>query len=263
MTRLTVTNLLTKFKEKEKIVALAAYTAPIAKLADEVCDIILVGDSLAMVVYGMENTLRADISLMINHGRAVVNNSNTSFITIDMPFASYQSSPESAFKNAAKVIKKTGANAVKLEAGIELKDTVKFIVERGILVMGHIGLKPQFQHQYGGYKIQGKDKKSEQQILKDAIAIEEAGAFAIVVEGVPESLAKKIQKKLKVPVIGIGAARECAGQILVIDDLLGISEKVPRFVKKYANLNSHIKTAISAYAKDVKTGSFPTDKNLY
>ena len=263
MPRITITDLQDKIKKGDKLVSLAAYTAPIAKIADEIVDVILVGDSLGMVIYGMESTLPVTLDLMVNHGKAVVSNSKKSFIVLDMPFGSYQESKEKALKNAVKLIKKTGAGAVKLEAGSELQDTIEYLSQRGIVVFGHIGLLPQHVNKLGGYKLQGQDTISEKKIIKDAIALERGGASILIVEGVKNTIIDKIKQKTKIPLIGIGASDKCDGQVLVIDDLLGIPEKTPKFVKRYAELGTDIKRSISAYANDVRTKKFPTKTHLY
>jgi len=263
MSRYTISNIKQKFTKQEKLVVVAAYTKSMAELADQYSDMILVGDSLGMVLYGMESTLPVDMNLMINHGKAVVNFTSKSLIIVDMPFGSYQVSKEETFKNAAKIMKRTGANAVKLEGGVEFQESIEFLTKRGIAVMGHVGLLPQSVNQLGGYKFQGKDKKSEAQIIKDAVAIEAAGAFAIVVEGVKKEVVAKLKKKINIPLIGIGAAKECDGQVLVANDLLGMSENVAKFVKKYANLREDIDSAFKQYASEVRAKKFPESKHTY
>lgn len=250
-------------KSGDKIVVLTAYTAPMARILDQYCDILLVGDSLGMLVYGMDSTLPVSLNMMINHGSAVVKSSEKALVVVDMPFGSYQESAQQAFRNAAKIIARTGCQAVKLEGGEEIIETVEFLVKRGIPVMGHIGLKPQSVNQMGGYKVQGKDKTSAKQILDDAKALEEAGCFSIVIEGVEKKLADKITSSIKIPTIGIGASAECDGQVLVSEDMLGLNENVPKFVKRYANLDRVINTATESYSHDVKAKKFPSEDNCY
>lgn len=263
MSRLTILDLQDKVRKKEKIVTISAYTANMTKLADELVDVILVGDSLGMVIYGFESTLPVTMDLMINHAKAVVGSSSHAFVVVDMPFGSYQGTKEDAFNNAALLIKETGAGAVKLEAGKELKETIKYITDRGIPVMGHIGLLPQHVNKMGGYKIQGKSENAGNKLVNDAINLEEAGTFAITVEGVLEQTVEKIKAQTTIPLIGIGASSKCEGQVLVADDLLGISETSAKFVKKYANLRQEIKSSISQYATEVKKGQFPTNSHIY
>lgn len=250
-------------KSGDKIVVLTAYTAPMAKIMDQYCDVLLVGDSLGMVVYGMKSTLPVTVSMMINHGKAVVDSSAKALVIVDMPFGSYQESPKQAFRNAAKIMAKTGCQAVKLEGGQEIADTIEFLNKRGIPVMGHIGLKPQSVNQMGGYKIQGKDKTSAKQIQDDAKALEAAGCFSIVIEGVQKKLADKITNSITIPTIGIGASEECDGQVLVSEDMLGLNADVPKFVKKYANLDRVINTAVESFAQDVRSKKFPNKENCY
>lgn len=250
-------------KGGEKLVVLTAYTARMAELLDPYCDILMVGDSLGMVVYGLDSTLPVTLEMMINHGAAVVRGRTQAMVVVDMPFGSYQESPGQAFANCARVLKETGAVSVKLEGGAELEGTVRYLAERGIPVMGHVGLMPQRLHQYGGFKTQGKDDKAAQKILADAKAIAEAGAYAIVLEGIPEKLAAKITREIPVPTIGIGASPQCDGQVLVVDDMLGMFESGPRFVKQYAALKDIIREAASAYAGEVRAGRFPEAKHCY
>lgn len=250
-------------KGERKLVLLTAYTAPMATILDPHCDMLMVGDSLAMVVYGHESTLPVTLEVMIAHGAAVVRGSKRAAVVVDMPFGSYQASPEQAFVNCARVLKETGASSVKLEGGAELASTIRFLVERGIPVMGHVGLKPQHLHVAGGFKTQGKDSQSQREILAGAKAIAEAGAFAMVVEGVIEPLARDITRAVAVPTIGIGASAACDGQVLVVDDMLGMFERTPRFVKRYAALRDTIGAAVENYAKEVRKGSFPEDAQCY
>lgn len=249
---------------EEPLVCLTAYGAPIARILDPICDMILIGDSLGMVVYGMESTLPVKLKTMIEHGKAVVNVCNHACVVVDMPFGTYQESKEQAFRNCAKVLAETGASAVKIEGGKELSETIDFLVKRGIPVVSHIGLMPQHHKAKGGYKIQGKTLDSSKEILEDAVAVSEAGAFAVVLEGLVSDLATEITEKISVPTIGIGASPECDGQILVTDDLLGLSPApYAKFVKKYANVAEIIENAVKAYAQDVRKRAFPSDEHVY
>lgn len=245
-------------KGGEKITVLTAYTAPMARLLDPLVDMLLVGDSLGMVVYGFENTLPVTLDLMINHGRAVAENSRKALVVVDMPFGSYQASCEQAFLSASRVMQETGAQAVKLEGGGEMAETIYFLVERGIPVMGHVGLMPQRVNALGGYKFQGRDDDAAQDIFQDALAVQEAGAFSMVIEGVKETVAREISEKLEIPTIGIGASPACDGQVLVIDDMLGFGEYVPSFVKRYADAPALIQKAVKEYVAEVKNGKFPS-----
>lgn len=250
-------------KGKEPIVALTAYTAPMARLLNPHVDILLVGDSVGMVVYGMESTLPVTLDIMIAHGKAVVRASAKPLVVIDMPFGSYQASPEQAFTASARVLAETGAGAVKIEGGREMADTVRFLVERGIAVMGHVGLMPQHVNALGGYRYRGRDDQEAKRILEDAKAVEAAGAFAVVIEGVREDVARDITGKLKAPTIGIGASPACDGQVLVTEDLLGLSGYAPSFVKQYADLGAVIEKAIKTYAKEVKSRTFPDARHYF
>lgn len=249
---------------RKPLVCLTAYTAPMAALLDQHCDILLVGDSVSMVLYGHPSTLQADMEMMIRHGQAVVRSSQNAFVIVDMPFGSYQESKEVAFRNAATILRETGAGAVKLEGGAELAETVTYLAERGIPVMGHVGLQPQSVHALGGYKAQGRDSDSAAKIKTDAQAINHAGAFAMVIEGVAESVAATITKEVSCPTIGIGASAACDGQILVSEDMLGMTQgKKPKFVKEYAQVAGHIEAAIMMYAQDVRARKFPDAAYTY
>lgn len=250
-------------KGGEPIVVLTAYTAPVARIVDNHADIILVGDSLGMVVYGMPNTLGVTIDMMIAHGKAVVSSTEKANILIDMPFGSYQESKEQAFRNAARILVETGCAAVKLEGGVEMAETVRFLVERGIPVMGHVGLKPQHFNALGGFRYQGRTDSEKQAILHDSKMIEEAGAYALLVEGVAVDVADEITRIASVPTIGIGASPNCDGQVLVIDDMLGLSSYVPKFVKKFADARELIDNAAAEYAIAVKSRKFPEAENCY
>ena len=218
--RISTTDILQK-KSKEKIICLTAYSFPMAKILDDFCDIILVGDSLGMAIYGHKDTIDVTLEMMINHGAAVVKAVKKSFVVGDLPYKTYEDSKEQALESARKVIETTKCDAIKIETSLELIPTVKFLVENGVNVMGHIGLLPQHVRKIGGYKYQGRDEKTATEILKTAKMLEEAGAFALVIEAVPADLATKITQNISIPTIGIGASAECDGQVLVIDDLLG------------------------------------------
>ena len=261
--RLSVTRLRDR-KGGDKIVCLTAYTAPIARLLDEAVDLLLVGDSLAMVVYGFESTLPVTLDMMIAHGAAVVRATRKAMIVVDLPFGSYQASPEQAFGAAARVLAETGCAAVKLEGGEEMAETVAFLARRGIPVMGHVGLTPQSVNSLGGYRSRGHGDAERGQIIADGRAIAEAGAFALVIEGVNEKLARELTAAVAVPTIGIGASPACDGQILVTDDMLGVfDEFTPRFVKRYRNLADDIRGAARDYADEVRAGRFPAPEHTY
>ncbi len=245
-------------KGQSKIVTLTAYTAPVAKLLDTHADILLVGDSLGMTIYGMENTLGVSLDMMIAHGRAVVRASMRAMVTVDLPFGSYQQNPAQAFAASAQVMTETGCAAVKLEGGAEMAETVRFLVERGIPVMGHVGLMPQHVNTMGGFKIQGRQEGAREKLLRDAKEIEAAGAFAIVIEGTREDIARAITESLAIPTIGIGASPACDGQVLVIDDVIGLTPKPPKFAKPFADAAKLIDSAATQFAKDVRSGAFPT-----
>jgi 3-methyl-2-oxobutanoate hydroxymethyltransferase len=251
-------------KGGEPLVVLTAYTAPIARLLDPHCDVLLVGDSLGMVVYGMDTTLGVTLDMMINHGRAVVKSSAHACVVVDMPFGSYQESPEQAFRNCARVMVETGCAAVKLEGGRELAATIRFLTERGVPVMAHIGLKPQAVHAAGGFRAQGRVDAEADAIRADARAITEAGAFAVVVEGTVEPVARALSNEISIPTIGIGASAACDGQVLVIDDVLGLFDDfTPKFVKRYADLRPIITQAVESYAAEVRARSFPGPEHCF
>ncbi len=246
------------------IVALTAYTAPIAKLVDEVADFILVGDSLAMTIYGDDSTVGIDLDTMIRHGRAVARACNHACIVVDLPFGFYQKSPEQAFESASRVLRETGCDAVKLEGGAEMAETVKFLTERGVPVMGHIGLTPQAINMFGGFKTQGKEDGARQRLLEDAKAMDAAGCFAVVIEGVLEDIAVELHEALSVPSIGIGASVACDGQILVTDDVIGMFDAFkPKFVKRYAQILPTLRGALETYADEVRTRAFPSDDYVF
>ncbi len=250
-------------KGGEPIVSLTAYSAPMASFLDAVTDVFIVGDSVGMVLYGLPSTLGVTLEMMIGHGAAVVRGSSKACVAVDMPFGTYQESPEKAFRNAAKIIKRTGCGAVKVEGGVEMAETVAFLVDRGIPVMGHVGLMPQSVNKLGGYKAVGRDKEEAAAIISDARAISDAGAFSIVVEGVMEPIGRAVTHSVPIPTIGIGASAECDGQVLVSDDMLGLfNDFTPRFVKRYADLCLEIEKAATSYAEDVKARRFPGPENV-
>ncbi len=246
------------------LVCLTAASAPFTTLLDPLCDLLLVGDSLSMVLYGERSTLSVGLETMIRHGRTVAAQARHALVVVDMPFGSYQESPEQAFHNAARLMSETGCAAVKLEGGRVMAETVRFLTGRGVPVLGHIGLQPQSVNALGGYGARGRAADEAQAIAADALAIAEAGAFAIVVEGVVEPLARQITAEVEVPTIGIGASPACDGQILVAEDMLGLFEGFrPRFVRRYADLAGAIRAAVSSYAEDVRSRRFPGPEHLY
>jgi 3-methyl-2-oxobutanoate hydroxymethyltransferase len=216
-----------------------------------------------MVMHGMDSTIGVPLDLMIMHGRAVVRGSKQALVVVDMPFGTYEESPAEAFRNAAKIMKETACGAVKLEGGKRMADTIRFLSERGIPVMAHIGLTPQAINTMGGFKTQGRDMAHWPIIKEDARAVTEAGAFAVVLEGIVEPLAAEITREISIPTIGIGASRECDGQILVLEDMLGLNPRVPKFVKKYGTVGDAIEAAVASYAADVKSRAFPTEEHVY
>ena len=250
-------------KGGEPIVSLTAYHAHTAAIADPFVDFLLVGDSLGMVMHGYETTVPVPLDLMIVHGRAVVRGARRALVVVDMPFGSYEESPAQAFRNAARVMKETGCGAVKLEGGRRMGDTIRFLSERGIPVMGHTGLTPQSINVLGGFKTQGRVRDEWAAIEADARAVAEAGAFAIVLEVMAEELARKITAAVPVPTIGIGASAGCDGQILVMEDMLGLSPRVPKFVKRFGRVGEAIRAAIQAYAAEVRSRSFPGPEHTY
>ena len=262
LTRITAPDIRAR-KGGEPIVSLTSYHAHTAAIADKYVDFLLVGDSLGMVMHGFETTLPVPLELMIMHGRAVTRGAKHALVVVDMPFGSYEESPAQAFRNAARVIKETECGAVKIEGGARMAETVKFLSERGIPVMAHIGLTPQSINIFGGFKTQGREKAQWAAIEADAKAVDEAGAFAVVLEAIAEPLAAKITKQIDIPTIGIGASAACDGQILVMEDMLGLTPKVPRFVKEFGKVAVAIEGAIKAYAEDVRTRQFPTPENTY
>jgi 3-methyl-2-oxobutanoate hydroxymethyltransferase len=250
-------------KGGEPIVALTSYHAHTAAIADRYVDFILVGDSLGMVMHGFETTLPVPLELMIMHGRAVMRGAKHALVVVDMPFGSYEESPSQAFHNAARIIKETQCGAVKIEGGTRMAATIRFLTDRGIPVMAHIGLTPQYINMFGGFKTQGRSHEQWKPIEDDARAVAEAGAFAVVLEAIAEPLAAKITKSVKIPTIGIGASAKCDGQILVMEDMLGLSPRVPKFVKEFGTVGKAIEKAIAAYADEVRSRVFPAKDNTY
>lgn len=250
-------------KGGDPIVSLTSYHAHTAAIVDKFADFILVGDSLGMVMHGMENTTGVPLDLMIMHGKAVVRGTERALIVVDMPFGTYEESPNIAFRNAARIMKETGCGAVKLEGGSRMGETIHFLTERGIPVMAHTGLTPQSSHVLGGFKTQGRDEDTWAAHEEDARVVEEAGAFAVVLEGMVEPLASKITGQIGIPTIGIGASKDCDGQILVLEDMLGLNPWVPKFVKVYGDLGPQIEKAVSAYADEVKSRAFPGEDQVY
>lgn len=243
------------------LVVLTAYTTPMARIVDAHCDISLVGDSVGMVLHGLPSTLGVTMEMMILHGRAVVRGSQKAMVVIDMPFGSYEESPQQAFRNAARLMAETGAPAVKLEGGQHMAETIAFLTARGVPVMAHIGLTPQAVNTLGGYKVVGRDAEAEK-VMADARAVEAAGAFSVVLEKVPEGLAGRITEALSIPTIGIGAGVRCDGQVLVLDDMLGLfTDFRPKFVKRYAELGRDADAAIASYAAEVRARSFPAPEH--
>jgi 3-methyl-2-oxobutanoate hydroxymethyltransferase len=250
-------------KGRTPIVCLTAYTAQMAKILDPHVDLLLVGDSIGMVVYGMDGTIGVTVDMMINHGRAVVRGATRACIVVDLPFGSYESTPIQAFETASRVVAETGAAAVKLEGGVIMADTVRYLSDRGVPVVGHVGLRPQAARATGGFRVHGRNDAEAQRIRDDARAVAEAGAFAVVLENVVEPLACTITDDIAVPTIGIGASPACDGQILVTDDLAGLfTDFKPRFVKRYADLAGILETAVSAYADDVRSRRFPGPEHV-
>ncbi len=245
------------------IVCLTAYTTPMARLVDAHCDVALVGDSLGMVLHGLPSTLGVSLDMMIMHGRAVRRGLSRALMVVDMPFGSYEEGPEQAFRNAARVMAETGCAAVKLEGGETMAATIRFLTARGIPVMAHVGLTPQAVNSFGGYPVQGRGSDAER-IRRDAAAVADAGAFSVVLEKVPDSLAARITGEIAIPTIGIGASAACDGQILVVDDMLGMFTSFrPKFVKRYAELGEQADAAIAAYAEEVRTRRFPAPEHVF
>ncbi|MGH6873186.1 MAG: 3-methyl-2-oxobutanoate hydroxymethyltransferase [Rhizomicrobium sp.] len=250
-------------KNAKPVVCLTCYHAHTAKLLDSHVDLMLVGDSLGNVMHGLETTIPVTLEMMILAGQAVMRGSRHALVVVDMPFGSYEESPQIAFRSAARVMKETGCTAVKMEGGARLAETVRYLAQRGIPVMGHIGLTPQAFNTLGGFKTQGRTEAEWPAIEADAQAVAEAGAFAIVLEGMAEPLAAKITRDIAIPTIGIGASAQCDGQILVMEDMLGLNPSPPKFVRQYAQLGPEIEQAVKAYAGDVRARTFPGRENVY
>lgn len=260
--RLSITDL-QAMKGERPIVSLTAYSAPVAQMINDHVDCIIMGDSLGMVLYGLPSTIPVTLDMMILHGKVVVAHTNHPCVVVDMPFGSYQASHEQAFINASRVMMETNCQAIKLEGGMEMVDTVSFLSSRGIPVMAHIGLKPQHLNVMGGYKYQGRDAAAQQLLIDEAAAFTRAGAFALLLEGIKESLARTITESVPIPTIGIGASPACDGQVIVTDDMIGMTEKPPRFVKVYGNVREQMQSAIERYAEEVRSGTFPTLQHCF
>ena len=250
-------------KSEQPIVILTAYTMRMAQLLDPHCDMLLVGDSLGQVIYGLPTTIPVSLEMMCAHGAAVVRGSWHALVAVDMPFGSYEPSPAQAFESAARIMKESGCAAVKLEGGAAMAETIAFLTQRGIPVIGHVGLTPQAVNVLGGYGARGRREEEAAKILADARAVAQAGAFAIVVEGVLEVIATQVARDVSIPVIGIGASAQCDGQVLVTEDMLGLFERTPRFVKRYDDLATRVGDAAAAYAGEVRARAFPTADQTY
>lgn len=251
-------------KGVDKIVCLTSYTAPFARILDEFVDLILIGDSTAMVGYNMENTLAITVEQMAAHAQAVVRSTQRACVVVDMPFGSYQESPEQAFRHAAYILQKSNASAVKMEGGAFLAETTRFLTERGIPVMAHVGLMPQYFNTMGGFKAQGLSEEMAERIYQDALAQAQAGAFSIVIEGSAEALARRITENVTIPTIGIGASPQCDGQILVTEDMLNLSgPRIPKFAKQFADVQATIREGVKAYADEVRANTFPTLEHCF
>jgi 3-methyl-2-oxobutanoate hydroxymethyltransferase len=250
-------------KGGEPVVMLTSYHAHTAALVDRHCDVILVGDSLGNVMHGFETTVPVTLDMMILQGSAVMRGSRQALVVVDMPFGSYEASKEQAFQSAARILKETHCGAVKLEGGVRMAETIAFLVARGIPVMGHVGLTPQSINTLGSFRAQGREERSWERIEKDAYAVSDAGAFSVVIEAVAEPLARKITETVAIPTIGIGASAACDGQVLVLEDMLGLSPRAPKFVRRYGDLGGAIEAAIKAYARDVRSRAFPGPEHVY
>ena len=250
-------------KTDQPIVMLTAYTMRMAQLLDPHCEMLLIGDSLGQVIYGLPSTVPVTMEMMCAHGAAVVRGSWHALVGVDMPFGSYEGSPEQAFASASRIMKETGCAAVKLEGGEAMAPTIDFLTHRGIPVIGHVGLTPQAVNVLGGYAARGKSDAEADKIVRDAKAVSEAGAFCVVIEGVMEAIADKVTEAIAVPTIGIGASANCDGQVLVTEDMLGLFERTPRFVKRYADLANEIGEAAAKYREEVRARSFPTEDQTY
>lgn len=250
-------------KGKEKIVGLTAYTAPMAAALDPIVDLMLVGDTLGMVVHGLPTTIGVTLDMMILHGRAVMRGSSRALVVVDLPFGSYERSPRQAHESAVRVMQETGCQAVKVEASDGVPETIEFLVQRGIPVVGHVGLRPQAANVDGGFKAKGRIPAERENALLEARAVDQAGAFAIVVEGVATDIADEITRAVSIPTIGIGASPSCDGQILVTDDMIGMFDWTPKFVRRYGAMRELVTQAVQAYARDVRSGAFPGSAEMY
>jgi 3-methyl-2-oxobutanoate hydroxymethyltransferase len=250
-------------KGGEPIVCLTSYHAHTARIVDAHCDVILVGDSLGMVMHGLETTVPVTLEMMILQGHAVMRGSKRALVVVDMPFGSYETSKEQAFTNAARVMKETGCGAIKVEGGKRMAETIAFLAERGVPVMGHVGLTPQAINTIGSFRAQGRDETDWARIEEDALSVSQAGAFSVVIEAVAEPLARKLTSAVSIPTIGIGASPACDGQILVLEDMLGLSPRVPKFVKRYGTLGPGIEKAVADYAAEVRSRAFPGPEHVY
>jgi 3-methyl-2-oxobutanoate hydroxymethyltransferase len=260
--RLTAPDILAR-KGGEPIVVLTSYHAHTARLADKYCDVILVGDSLGMVMHGLETTLPVTLDMMILQGLAVMRGSQRALVVVDMPFGSYEGSKEQAFASAVRVLKETGCGAIKLEGGRRMAETIAFLVERGVPVMAHVGLTPQSINVLGSFRAQGREEADWARIEDDALAVAQAGAFSVVIEAVAEPLARQLTEKVTIPTIGIGASAACDGQVLVMEDMLGLTPRVPKFVKRYGDLGPSIEKAMADYAREVRERTFPGPEHTY
>ncbi|WP_312223348.1 3-methyl-2-oxobutanoate hydroxymethyltransferase [Rhizobium rhizoryzae] len=251
-------------KGQQKIVSLTAYTTPMARMLDPHCDLLLVGDSLGMVLYGMETTVSVTLDMMIAHRQAVMRGAAQACVIVDMPFGSYQESKEQAYRNAVRILQETGCDGIKLEGGAEMAETIHFLSTRGVPVLAHVGLMPQMVNTSGGFRALGHSDEEATKIAADAAAVAQAGAFAVVIEGTVEPVAREISQSLAIPTIGIGASAACDGQVLVCDDMLGLFDAFkPRFVKRYAELGALVSQSAADYARDVREGSFPAEEHTF
>ena len=250
-------------KGRKPIVCLTAYTTPMAEILDAHCDLLLVGDSVGMVLHGLPNTVGVTMDMMILHGQAVMRTSRRAMVVVDMPFGSYEGAKETAYANAVRILKETGCQAVKVESGPTIPETIAYLVRRGVPVMGHVGLRPQAVNVDGAFRAKGRTEDERARVVAEAEATADAGAFCVVVEGVAEALAREITQAIDVPTIGIGASAGCDGQILVTDDMLGLFDWTPKFVRRYADLKGEIGRAARAYADDVRAGRFPAAAETY
>jgi len=262
ITRLTAPDIRAR-KGGDPLVCLTSYHAHTARLLDKYCDVILVGDSLGMVMHGLETTVPVTLEMMILQGKAVMRGSRHALVVVDMPFGSYEASKEQAFMSAARVLKETGCGAIKLEGGKRMAETIRFLVERGIPVMGHVGLTPQAINVIGSFRAQGREESDWARFEEDTLAVADAGAFSVVIEAVAEPLARKLTEAVRIPTIGIGASAACDGQILVLEDMLGLSPRVPKFVKRYGDLGPSIDKAVADYAAEVRARTFPSAAHVY